>query len=142
LKKDLLDTVKELLELQKQYPIVARGARSKGESEEALDAGSGGTFEHSTETIANLLDAKTGSDLIIAAAAHLHFVKGKRKFTKREIIAEMRTATGHYKKSYHGNLTASLNTLKKQDQLRPFGNDTYSLSTKKAQELEAQLAEH
>jgi hypothetical protein len=140
LKEDLLETVKQLLELQKENLIVQQIASG-------ADNGAGGTatFDHSTDSIANILGAKSGTLLALAAAAHLHFVKGKQKFTRQEIIAEMRTAPGHWKNSYSNNMSAYLNGLKgskdSKDRLRLVSDDTYALSSKEKQALEAKLAE-
>jgi hypothetical protein len=94
-----------------------------------------------TDTIANILGAKSGSDLVMAAAAHLHFVKKKPTFTRKEIIAEM--APAHWKGSYRGsNLTTYLDGLRgRKDRLRLVSKDTYALSNKEKQALEARLAE-
>jgi hypothetical protein len=130
LKKDLLETVKELLALQ----IVEQSSSENG-------GGAGGRFDHSTDTIANILGAKRGPDLMMAAAAHLHFVKGKETFTRNEIIAEMRTASGHWKSSYLANMTTNLNGLKSKERLRQISQGTYALSNKERQALGAKLAQ-
>jgi hypothetical protein len=139
LKKDLIETIKQLLELQEHHPVVL----AKGGDADGGDAGGGGKFEHSTDTIANILEAKSGADLALAACAHLHFVKNKHKFTRHEIIAEMKTAPGHFKDTYPGNMSTYLNSLKgkKQDSLRLVGDHTYALSNKAKQVLEAKLAQ-
>jgi hypothetical protein len=136
LRKDLLETVKELLELQKQNRIVEQTL-----SEAGGHAGGGGKFDYSTDTIANILGAKKGPDLMIAAAAHLHFVKGKERFTRKEITVEMRTASGHWKNSYVANMTTNLNGLKSKDRLRQISQGTYALSNKERQALGAKLAQ-
>lgn len=100
----------------------------------------GGSFEHSTDTIATLLRAKSGPDLIIAAAAHLHFVQGKQKFTRQDLTAEMRGARAHFKDTFVANLTSYLTGLTKADRLRLIAAGTYALSSKERQELEAKLA--
>jgi len=69
LKRDLLDTVKELLELQKQHP--AASASSKAKDDGGADIGEIAQFDHSTDTIANILGAKRGPDLVMAAARGL-----------------------------------------------------------------------
>lgn len=78
----------------------------------------------------------------MAAAAHLHFVGGKSTFTRHELIAEMRTATGHMKDTYAPNMTSYLNDLKgsSKNQLRLISKDTYGLSNKAKQTLEAKIA--
>jgi hypothetical protein len=139
LKKDLLETVRELLELQKQHPVVPPPS-AKGEVTSS-DGAAGGKFDHSTDPIANLLGASSGSDLAMAAAAHLHFTKGKQKFTRQEIIAEMRTAPGHFKDTYVNNMSSYLNGLKVKDRLRLVADDTYALSNKAKQDIEAKLAQ-
>jgi hypothetical protein len=134
LKKDLLETVRELIELQAKHPSVTRPSGvSEGD-------GGGSKFDHSTDTVATLLKAKSGPDLVIAAAAHLHFTKGKPKFTRQEIITEMRSAPGHFKETYVNNMTSYLTGLKGKDRLRLVGDDTYALSNKEKQEIETKLA--
>jgi hypothetical protein len=96
LKKDLLEKVRELLELQKQHVV----APDASDSREANGGAAVGHYDHSTDTIANLISGESGADLLIAAAAHMHFAKGKAKFTRKELLTEMRAATRHYSKLY------------------------------------------
>jgi hypothetical protein len=140
LKKELLETVKELLELQEKHPTT-NGAGSGDTGGHGKDTGGHGKFDHSTDTIATVLGSKSGPDLIMAAAAHLHFVQGKQKFTRQEIIAEMRAAPGHYKESYNKNLTNYLERLTSSQRLRLLSEDTYALSADERKKLEAKLAE-
>jgi hypothetical protein len=134
----LIATVRELLGLQKSYPTLLQ---SKPDSSGGTPH-DGATIGHSTDTIANIIGANSGPALALAAAAHLHFVKKKQTFTRLEIVAEMRTATGHWKESYSGNMTSILNGLKgsQKDQLRLISKDTFALSSKAKQELEGRLA--
>jgi hypothetical protein len=104
------------------------------------DAAGGEAFEYSTDTVATLLNARSGPDLIIAAAAHLHFVKGKQKFTRQDLTAEMRSAPAHFKETFVNNLSSYLTGLTKADRLRLVAAGTYALSSKDRQELEARLA--
>jgi hypothetical protein len=100
----------------------------------------GQQLDHSTDTIATLIGVKSGSDLILAAAAHLHFVQGKQKFTRQELTTEMRSAPAHFKETFLNNLTTYLTALTKADRLRLVGTHTYALSNKERQDLEAKLA--
>lgn len=100
------------------------------------DDGAAGGYDHSTDTIATALDAKSGSDIVIAAAAHLHFARGKQKFTRQELTAEMRAAPAHFKESYVNNLSSYLAGLTKADRLRLVSADTYAISSKERQSLE------
>jgi hypothetical protein len=104
------------------------------------NAGAAGAFDHSTETIATLIGARSGPDLIIAAAAHLHFVRGQQRFTRQELTTEMRSAPAHFKETFVNNLSTYLTGLTKADRLRLVGAHTYALSSKERQDLEARLA--
>ncbi|WP_194469857.1 hypothetical protein [Bradyrhizobium sp. CCBAU 51753] len=97
------------------------------------------SFDLSTDTIANILEASSGADLIIAAAAQLHFVQAKQRFTRREITAEMRTAPGHFKEAFLNNLSTYLKSLTKADRLRLVAADTFALSNKERQSLQEKL---
>ena len=94
----------------------------------------------STDTIATIINAASGPDLIVAAAAHLHFAQGKAKFSRQELTAEMRTAPGHFKDTFINNLSKYLTGLTKADRLRLVAKDTYALANKTRQELETTLA--
>lgn len=95
---------------------------------------------YSTDTIANIIGANSGRDLIIAAAAHLHFSQGKATFTRQELTAQMRAAPSHFKSTYVNNLSAYLASLTRSDRLRLSGTDTYALSNRERQDLDARLA--
>jgi hypothetical protein len=95
----------------------------------------------STDTIGTIIGANSGRDLIIAAAAHLHFVQGKVTFTRQEIAEQMRGASSHFRSSFINNLSAYLAGLTRSDRLRLTGNDTYALSNRERQELQVRLAE-
>ena len=116
---------------------LAASARSSkgtsGTSDERLDL--------STDTIATILQAKSGTDLIVAAAAHLHFSAAKQKFTRQELTAQMRSAPGYFKETYVNNLTTYLAALCKADRLRLVATDTYAISIKERKELEAKLVD-
>ena len=55
------------------------------------------TFEMTTNSIAARLNVKKGPDLVLAACAHLSFVKGADTFERKNILAEMKTASNYYK---------------------------------------------
>jgi hypothetical protein len=103
----------------------------------ATDAGS---LDLSTDTIATVLGAKSGPDLIIAAAANLHFVQGTQRFSRQQLTAEMRTAPAHFKDTFLNNLSKYLTGLTKSDRLRLVASDTYAISSKERHELETKLA--
>jgi hypothetical protein len=99
-----------------------------------------GKWDYSTDTIATILGANSGPDLIIASAAHLHFVQSKSTFSRQELTSQMRAAPSHFKTTFVNNLSAYLAGLTRSDRLRLSGNDIYALSNKERQSLEAKLA--
>jgi hypothetical protein len=137
LKDDLVRTVKELLELQGQFPAITEPPITGNAQAPAKASGNG--HDHSTSTIATLLKADSGPTLVVAAAAHLHFVKGMQKFTRKDITTAMREAPSYFKESYVANLTQSLKRLVTDDTLRDVGTDTYALSVKGIAATEAKL---
>jgi hypothetical protein len=97
-------------------------------------------IDFSTTTIAAHLKAETGTELAIAAAAHLTFVKSKDKFTRKELLDEMQEAPTYYKTSYSSNLTKTLESLIKSKRFHQNGKDMYALAPQERQSLEAKLA--
>jgi hypothetical protein len=95
---------------------------------------------YSTDTIATLIGATSGPELIIAAAAHLLFNQGKSTFTRRELTTQMRTSPSRFKHTFINNLSAYLAGLTKADRLRMSGSDTYALSNRERQALQVKLA--
>ena len=100
----------------------------------------GGDLKYSTDTIANITGVRSGRDLIIAAAAHLHFSQGKQTFTRHDLAAQMRSAPSHFRSTFINNLTTYLTGLTRADRLRSTGSDTYALSNRERQALEAKLS--
>jgi hypothetical protein len=130
----LLGLCKELLALQEQNPTIVQPTVPNA-ADTQTESG-----KHSTDTIATLLGPSSGPNLAMAAAAHLHFVKGKKRFSRKEISDEMKSAPGHYKASFFGNLTGALKRLTLDGRLL-FGDKQYSLSNSEIQSLEAKLAQ-
>lgn len=107
-------------------------------------AGSGsslGEFDHSTNTIATHLNATSGPELAIAAAAYLAHVKKKDTFTRQEINNEMKSATTYYNANMSTNLSKALNTLVKSKRLNQVSKGVYALSATEKKALEAKLAQ-
>lgn len=89
--------------------------------------------------IAGKLNSKSGTDLVIAASAYLHFTEGKLNFTRDDISSNMKRATGIYKDSFLANLTKTLTRMEKNGSLLKNGN-AYCLSANKVSELDALLS--
>jgi hypothetical protein len=62
-------------------------------------------YSGTTGSIAAKLKCSVAQDLVLAAAAHLALVKGIGKMPRKQIIDEMRSATGYFKTTYVNNLT-------------------------------------
>ncbi len=81
---------------------------------------------------------KSGPDLVIAAALKLTFTDKKDKFSRTDIISEMKKCTGIYKPTMISNLTKTLNRLKK-NKLISYPNDIYALTAEYRKTFEANL---
>jgi hypothetical protein len=93
-----------------------------------------------TNSIAAKLKVTSGPDLIMAAAAHLSFVKGLDKFHRKDILESLKSATTYYRQSYAKNLTSYLDNLLKSGQLTEQSNDVYAIPATIRQKLESSLA--
>lgn len=94
----------------------------------------------STETIAARLGAASGSDLAIAAAAHLVLVDQQSKFTRKELLDEMQTATSYYKKTFSDNFSSYLKTLVTKGRINGLSKGSYALTAKELEDLKVKLA--
>jgi hypothetical protein len=131
----ILELVESRAELQSSpIPLQLDHARVTTPNKNAVDQ------SYSTNTIATLLGAQSGSDLVIAASAYLGLVQNKEKMTRKEIFDEMKGASSFYRATVGSNLSAYLKGLVKADRLRLISTDVYGLSQKERKELERQLA--
>jgi hypothetical protein len=103
--------------------------------------GTSADVTHSTNTIARLINASTGPDLIMAAVAKLAIVDGASIVRRNEIHDEMRKATSYYKRTFQNNLSTYLSNLVKADRLRLVSQDTYGLPAKERDKLEQSIAQ-
>lgn len=93
-----------------------------------------------TASVAAKLGSKSGTDLMLAAAAKLVIGDGLAEFTSKQLHDEMKSATGYYKKSYTNNFTNYLGTLTKSQQLHEVSKGAFSLSQSVKTGLEKKLA--
>jgi hypothetical protein len=100
---------------------------------------SGSTITGTTNSIAAKLKVKSGTDLIMAAAAHFTFVKGQDKFHRKDLLDEIKSASTYYKKTYSNNMSTYLDTLVKSNQLTEQSTDTYAIPAEVRNKLEATL---
>lgn len=90
------------------------------------DVGGDVEGERSVSTIAQQLDVKSGSDLIMAAALSLAR-SGKQNFSKKDLRACMREATVYWKAAYASNFDTYVARLVKKGRLNHTGGTNHSL---------------
>ena len=83
---------------------------------------------YSTSLIAEYINARSGADLVMAAAAKITLIETKECFHRNDILREMRNAHGYFRSTYSGNLSSYLSTLLKHDRLRQAGKNSYIMS--------------
>jgi hypothetical protein len=60
-------------------------------------------------------------------------------FERKNILAEMQTASNYYKQTYCSNLSSSLSSLVKDNKLIERSKDNYALAASAKQSMEATL---
>jgi hypothetical protein len=98
-------------------------------------AGSLGT----TASIAASLGCKSGSDLIIAAAAQLTLVQKKDDFSRKELLEACKAGKNYWKSTYGKNMSTYLATLVGNKQLNEVSDGIYALAAAEKQTLEKKL---
>ena len=140
LKQELPQLLKTAMELHKASGISASGMGAV--QNKTINAGSSGAVPSlTTGSIAAKLGAKTGSDLLVAATAHLALVKKAEPFSRQALLTEMKSATSYYKANYSSNLTKLLKTaLQKGGVLSETAKNAYAMTASSRADLEAKLA--
>ncbi len=104
------------------------------------DSSQGSTvLEMTTASIASKLGVNSGPQLVLAAAAHLRFVKGLDKFPRKQLTEQMRSASSFFKESYVSNLSKTIKTLMKENKLNEPSNEVYALTHASEQDLRSRL---
>lgn len=142
LKKDLPDLLDKIITLKNSIPNEIETQIPEQENNPILDVektNDNSSIQMSTNSIAAKLSAKTGTDVTIAAIAHLVFVQGKDTFHRKEILTEMKKASNYYKSSHGKNLSVSLKTLTSSHKIIERKKDTYALSASVKKSLNSTL---
>lgn len=129
LKNELLDLLKAVVDLRKKTDASAPEEKDSN----------GTNTNWTTGTFAAKLKCKSGSDLVVAACAHLSLGLGQSSLKRTAILNEMKTATSHYKKSYGSNLTKILNGLVNSGKLNESATHTYALTQTEKTSLKQSL---
>ena len=93
-----------------------------------------------TTSIATKLRCKTGTDLVLAAAARLTFGEAQSQFSRQTLLEEMQSAPAYYSENYRKGLSKSLLTLQKNSKINEVSTNNYALTAKASAELESKLA--
>jgi hypothetical protein len=137
LKKELQELLSAVSKLH------AQGARTPDAEIDNVRSGSGngdGKVVGTTATIAGKLACNSAPELMIAAAARLTLVSSKPEFSRKELLDEMKGASGYYKASMTNNLGNYINSRVKAGELVGVRKGYYALSQKKLAELRTSLA--
>lgn len=94
-----------------------------------------GAADLSTNTIAQILDVKTGSDLAISAIARVNLIQMKDKVARQEILDEMRAASTYFRETYVSNLSAYLVTLVRSGRVNMVSKNVYSLAAQERRRI-------
>jgi len=128
-----------LLTLAERLISLSGGATLARPKPDASDSAKS-DLEASTNTIAQIIAAKTGTDLALAAVAKINIVRGIPAASRQEILDEMKQATTYYKETYASNLSSYLNTLVKSRKVNLVSRATYALAAAERAKLEGTLA--
>ena len=135
------DILRKMSDISGSVKVPPTSANSKEEVKSDSSEGITEIPNHSTNTIAKLLNAGTGPELIMAAVAKIIIVEDNATAKRSDITREMRAASSYYKKTYTNNLSAYLDTLTKADQLRLVSEGVYGLPAKQREQIEAKIRE-
>lgn len=133
---ELMTQIAEMRRSMGPAPATHTAGRAEGEPS-GSSGSSGPVSAASTNTIASLVNASTGSDLVMAAMAHITLVQRRDVAARSEILDEMKAAKTFYKDTYSGNLSSYLNSLAKGKRLNLVAKETYALPNAERQRFES-----
>lgn len=140
LKKELPELLKGVLALHAN--AAERSGERIGDDTRTIEAATSKSMlgKLSASTAAAKLGVKSGSDMVLAAAAALVFGEGKESFSRAELLKAMQTAKAHFKATFRSNLSNYIITLIKSQDLLDHGGDSFGLQEDKRKELQRALA--
>jgi len=136
--KELIASIESLASASPSASAPAPDGGATGGGAPTPASGGSGLKLH-VNSIAGKINAKTGADVAVAAAAYLQLVQDKDTFSRSELVAAMKSATKFYNKNYLSNLTKILNGLV-GSKFNQTGTDQYSLTQAEHASLETTLA--
>lgn len=142
LKEDIFRLMEKVVGFQAKHSTALSAAPPQATTKNEDSTVGQSEINMSTSTIATRLNAKSGPELAIAAAAHLALVQKKEKFSRDDIHENMKAAPSYYKKNMSKNLTTLLQSLVKSERLNQISDGHYALSAPERKKMENNLAEH
>jgi hypothetical protein len=136
--KDLFSHLESLVGVTPAAAFDAHSTPSTNQTADTTDSGDP-MLNFSANTIAAKLGATTGSDLLLAAAAYLQFVKGRDSFKRQEAHDAMKAAKSYYKTNMGSNLSKSISTLIAAGRINELSNNEFSLSAAEQATLRGRL---
>lgn len=140
LKSDLLNMARELIPMcETAQNVWIDDAEDEVAQPDPMPSEISPTLNYSVNTIAGKLNAQSGRDLALAAAAFLTFVNGKESFTRQELLKSMQQATAYYKQTMGSNLSKTITRMIKGDDLLESAKGMYSLAALRKGQLNHEL---
>jgi hypothetical protein len=96
-------------------------------------------FQLTTSNIAAKINCSSGQELIIAAGIHLIFVQNKDRFTRQDVLDEIKKAPSYFKESYRKNLSNYLNSAVKASSFNEVSKGVFALSARFRSEIEDKI---
>jgi hypothetical protein len=137
LKQDLPKLLEAVVELRQKATDLDEDDPDDAEKKEKKNRK--GAIQGTVAALAAKLGAKSGPDLIIAAAAKLTLVDQQSTFSRDELLKAMKTASNYYRKTYNNNLSKYLKVLL-NGRLTETSTDNYALTATELDKLRPKLA--
>ena len=128
LKQELPDLLEAVVKLHDKSGVVTQNSQPAGQGSGGNSNQNNKPLEMTTAAIATKIGGKSGPELAFAACARLGFIEARDRFSRKEILNEMKNASSFYKKSYNSNLTSILNGLMSADKITEPAKEMYSLT--------------
>lgn len=141
MKDELINLVTELSSALTRTSPVSESEAPTSEPFELSPSNGSPAIDMSVESIAAKLDVKKGTDLLVAAAAHLSLVDQQTSFTRKEILDEMKKASSYYTQNMASNFSGYLKTAIKSGILIQRSNNSYALTANTKKSLAERLAD-
>lgn len=136
--RELLELVSRFAAIEVPHIVQVESSNpSKSEPSVAIEVPARAKL--STTDFAVKAGAKSGTDLVMAAAAYLHHTRGMEEFRRSDILMEMKTAKAFFKASFGSNLSKSLDILIKSGRLQNPKADTFTLPYSELAKIETLL---